>query len=713
MQITLRHKVVAVINNITYRTLVLLALFVGIIVVLYPAHAYAYSYGDIEQQLPGGNGTAVAWDGGCWNTMRSNRDNGMPPRTSINSGGSYADTSWVSASGLGASTTVEVPYGTKSVSLQLNSVTFLCSALVSPDGAGADYPYGDSRVVRPDNTPNDRAPNPMGGSTNWPARTDNRFRVDGSYSTDGGAISLGAGQVLQNGRNDSTRYWFGSLPFTYTSPSSSGLTSDQTITIVVLGRSMVQYYGTQNYCIVGDLGRSSVFDYDRCDQEVHVFNITIKIKKSYTLTPYISTDVSGVVEPGSIANVSPTIKNSGPTTSDNTQWQVTQLVVAPGQAVPNAAGGLSPAATAPCGTYFQSLPKATCSTIKNGVSIFDTGGNVISGDPVATTPVVIGDLAAGTKVCYAFSVQPSSDSSDAWVHSAPTCLIIGKKPKVQVLGGDLIGAENINTSTTNKNIGGANYMFGSWIEYGIFAIKTITGAGSGAAYASGGLANANNCNSSLLSFTNSGNSNCSGATVIGNYSNIPSLPDVASNFPVASAPTLTAGGLNDQTKKGVFTSGNINLSGGSINKGRWLVLNAPGATVTISGDINYFPGDLQSISDIPQVVIIAKDINIQGNVKNIDAWLIASNSLNTCSDVAVAASLSSVVCGNDLRVNGPVMAGKLYLRRTSGSRAGADHSGDPAEAFNLRPDAYLWASMIASANVRAQTVYSTELPPRL
>jgi len=99
-------------------------------------------------------------------------------------------------------------------------------------------------------------------------------------------------------------------------------------------------------------------------------------------------------------------------------------------------------------------------------------------------------------------------------------------------------------------------------------------------------------------------------------------------------------------------------------------------------------------------------------VKQIDAWLIAKSGLNTCSDVV--GNLSSTLCNNQLTVNGPVMAGQLYLRRTAGSGTGQDHSGDPAEIFNLRPDAYMWASMRATGGGnRAQTVYTTELPPRL
>jgi hypothetical protein len=128
---------------------------------------------------------------------------------------------------------------------------------------------------------------------------------------------------------------------------------------------------------------------------------------------------------------------------------------------------------------------------------------------------------------------------------------------------------------------------------------------------------------------------------------------------------------------------------------------------------------LQSVYDIPQFVIIAKNIYINANVVNVDAWLIAKGTttagtgvLDTCrisSDYNTP--LTSNLCNNPLRIDGPVMAQKLWLRRTAGAGPGTQ-SGDPAEIFNLRPDSYLWAFARASTTGRVQTVYTQELPPR-
>jgi hypothetical protein len=158
-------------------------------------------------------------------------------------------------------------------------------------------------------------------------------------------------------------------------------------------------------------------------------------------------------------------------------------------------------------------------------------------------------------------------------------------------------------------------------------------------------------------------------------------------------------------------TGNLTIGNRTIGAGSTEIIRATG-TVTINGDIRY--ANNVPFGRIPQMVIIARDIDIRSNVTNIDAWLIATGAgsngrINTCSNAP--ASLTSNICNNQLQVNGPVIANRLDLRRTAGSGTG-DASGEPAEVFNLRADAYLWAYRQASAGSRAQTVFTTELPPR-
>jgi len=391
----------------------------------------------------------------------------------------------------------------------------------------------------------------------------------------------------------------------------------------------------------------------------------------YYLTPSVNkVNPTSVAEPGTTVTVTPNVNNSGKKNSSAAPWQVSRFYLPSGQSAPVASSDSTKSPAAYYGNGLVSLGG-------------DSGGIFAPGDTNPGTQTdTVGDQTVGTQVCYAVSVQNYTDdpATTNWRHSASVCIKIGTRPKTQVWGGDLIDSELVNTSVTNKSINGTTHTFGSWIEYGIFAVKTVTGAASGSAYAGSGLAGVNNCKESKLSFSNSiAAGSCLSTTAIGNYTNSPSIPNV-SNSAV----------------------------------GKWFVLNAPGATVNISGDIKYLSGTMHNISDIPQVIIIAGNVNIAGSVTRVDSWLIASGGLNTCSDVAVGAALDSKTCKQALAVNGPVMADKLYLRRTAGSGTGANHSGDPAEIFNLRPDAYMWASLRATGGgKRIQTVHTTELPPRL
>ena len=462
----------------------------------------------------------------------------------------------------------------------------------------------------------------------------------------------------------------------------------------------------------------------------------VTVPYAYSLTPGVTTNASGIIEPNTTFAVTPSVSNTGPTKSNATQWQVTQIIVLPGKIVPNPAGGLSASNAPPCGNYFRAPPGASCSTVKTGTTVFDENGGWLSGAVLSASNVTVGDLAVGTKLCFAYSLQPYSSSSTEWRHSAPVCLVVGKRPKVQVQGGDLtvgktfVGApviSSVRTSKSIKTIGTTQNTFGSWIEYGIFATGSVTGAASGSAYAGpSGMANATDCLASRLSFTN--NNNVALCDAIGKYTTPRSIPDVAASFASPGAiisGTITPNNLLATAGTYIGTSGSdLVLDVSVLDPGKSVILKASG-TVTIIGNQTYNPDNngakYSSASQLPQLVIIANKIIINDNVTNVDAWLIASGvdgiveTCNTGSPTYVLndpLKLTSDKCKTPLTVNGPVMAKQLWLRRTAGS--GTDlASGDPAEVFNLRPDAYLWAATRATGSGRVQTMYTTELPPRL
>lgn len=456
---------------------------------------------------------------------------------------------------------------------------------------------------------------------------------------------------------------------------------------------------------------------------------------NYNLIPNIDniTDGAPVFSSGSPIPVNGRVTNNGPTKSQpSVNWQLTEVKFAPGATITNKPGGDS--SSNPCAYFSGSVG---CTALQSG--------NEASGYAYPSTKTYNGNssvdgVPVGTRVCYAMSVTKYAAGTSNWRHSQLYCLIVNKKPTVHVSGGDLIvgrgsatnasGTANVTTSVPAFQSGS---FYGSWAEYAILASGKVTGMSS-AAGLSQGATTKDMCSLSLLTFANSVSNICVN-TNIGNYAHGSTIaPDVGSRFPTDTDPPtpdvpLSSGTANLSSLQGLYktnqTSFNIRASGdiGEVSPGvgRWVVINAPNATVTITSNIRYTSNPITSVLDIPQVVIIAKNIIIPGSVTNIDSWLIAvgqdggagaqNGVINTCSDVTAVTDLRNNICDDQLVVNGPVMANHLLLRRTYGAKT-TDPAGVAAEVFNLRADAYIWGTNYVPGTGRLPTVSSKELPPR-
>jgi hypothetical protein len=412
----------------------------------------------------------------------------------------------------------------------------------------------------------------------------------------------------------------------------------------------------------------------------------VKVPYNYKLTPTVALNVSGAIDAGTQINVTPSVSNSGPTKSMLTKWELTRTV--------------APSAGVVVSTKSDVVFRSSYITDLDIYNDLDT------------------DLPIGSKICYTLRVKPASSTNSDWIKSAPICVTIGKQPKTQIWGGDLITGGDIQTSQSLKKFGDTFSTFGSWGEYAFFAEGTNkTGGGkgmaSGSAFANTGMSGATVCSYSTLSFTNTlpKETICASGT-IGHYSNTNPF-DIVANFPDEN-PTRTISGTVSPTNLPSGThnaSGNINLLASKLLTGQSIIIKSAG-TVTIEGDQTYHTGPYADISKLPQLVIIAKDIIIANSVTQVDAWLIAkpdgtAGSIQTCKKEAKTAS----ECNTLLKINGPVVTDKLYLYRTAGSGTGPA-SGDPAEIINLRADAYLWAYARTSSTGRLITTHTTELPPR-
>jgi len=317
-----------------------------------------------------------------------------------------------------------------------------------------------------------------------------------------------------------------------------------------------------------------------------------------------------------------------------------------------------------------------------------SGGSVT---PTSTSYKIV-DSDAGKQLCMSVVATPKSNSSSSSVASQ-ACVSVPVD------------------------------LYGSWGQYAISATGNIKGMASGGGL-SGGIHGFigtlqgidTPCTISNLTLANTSTTVCNGNNM-GAYSSDSGMPNVVGRFvgdngnyyTNTTSLNVTASGV-----KAVTTSLNIPATGSgasTIPLGKWLVIDARGQVVNINGDIKYNTGTVSNIKDIPQLVILAKDINIAANVKQVDAWLIAGDYIDTCSGYTYSGNLSRQVCNQQLLVNGPIMTSHLYMNRTFGEDVDAGTLGQSAEKFNLGGDAYLW-SMAMASDGSITPVVSTELPPR-
>lgn len=394
------------------------------------------------------------------------------------------------------------------------------------------------------------------------------------------------------------------------------------------------------------------------------------IDESFSLTPDITSDKTSAT-PGENIKLDSGVRNTGGFSSQGTQWCIKR----------------ENTATKSCG-----------GSIASGTDNFSVGRKALS-SIVAQIPI---EAKIGDQVCYVLSVNPSTNGNpDSWAH-AKVCISIGKKPKVQIWGGDLWAHGFVNTSVSSI----ASRVYGSWSEYAALVNGNNTGFGSGAARYSG---TTDNCVVKLtLNNASNASSSCSGTSEITGY-NSAKIGDMVANFNFENAASLS-GSISANSLNGgnYVASGDIALNQNlNLSPGKSVVIKVNGKVI-INGNQTYTNNGYNSISDIPQLVIIANEIIINDDVTQVDGWLIAKGgSIKTCSKEARSIN----ECNKSLTINGPVVADKLYLYRTAGAEPGS--LDEPAEKFNLRADALLWAYNYASTNRPIKTVYNTELPPRL
>lgn len=493
---------------------------------------------------------------------------------------------------------------------------------------------------------------------------------------------------------------------------------------------------------------------------------------TYQLVPQVGIDGAGnMLTNGDEVTFTNSVERQGEG-GGNSGWQVVNVTLEPGVSP----GLLTfPRSSPPCTTANVSYcdnrpdPPNICSFVMstigdNGECSLGQSGSQAFTQSLTLLPnnaVQVGDLEPGTRICSLLLITRPVATGATNRLSSIQCILIGKVPTVEIWGGDMRVGKRFAGDTSTMPASGiysrgyalkgsafpAGRQYGSWVEYGVLAPGRIESMASLSGYSRGFdrtmLAGGGACQAqtNVLTFANAID-NTTPATNCGNYpAGSGFLPDIVSGFtvfpPVAvSTPTLKFDGSSpDAGDKPVLYRANsdVVIEASSIPAGKSFVVYAPTSTVTITGQITY--EDTQpytSLLQLPQLVIIARNINISEGVGRVDAWLIASGQsdgqgiINTCvaGNGRTPATLSANVCNGTLRVNGPIVARELQVWRTKvfmgkceiNDAADIDNqnhcsNSGSAETINLPGSSLLWSQALGVNPARVQTTHTTELPP--
>lgn len=305
---------------------------------------------------------------------------------------------------------------------------------------------------------------------------------------------------------------------------------------------------------------------------------------------------------------------------------------------------------------------------------------------------------AGTRYCVALSISPykmSDTQSKAdqeannkqWRHSAPICIKVVKKPKVQFWGNGVFSRAGIRTSLSPTKEG----VLGSWVEYEAITGGTIRNFRTESSQSTRRLA--------IENYTSTGNFG-QGAPSIESV-----ISSIASKFPRQNTNNseMTVNVYDDTEQIGGF----------SADRTTKVIY---GKNLRISNDIINDDRTVNSDSDFRQIIIIADgNITIDQNVKRIDAWLIAKGTINTCA-VNGLQNIQNVTTGNcneQLQIRGGTLSNTLKLWRTHGSDGKTASSlSEPAEIIKQSADTYLWGQAQSGGQGKIVTTYTKELPVR-
>lgn len=326
-------------------------------------------------------------------------------------------------------------------------------------------------------------------------------------------------------------------------------------------------------------------------------------------------------------------------------------------------------------------------------------------------------------------------AKDYWSIYNSSCRTIAKKPSVALWNGGLMTSGN-NANVTGvmahrfdtddlfgryADESGSRTLYGSWTEHlaTIGGLATRFGSGSALGRGLAGEEESSADKYSPLTITNTDSENLG-------YSGVFSTSTLLTRLSGYLRGTAEGANLPGY---GIYAGVNSLYDGwagtrvvdvhGSLRIERSICTNGSNSDGTCRAS-----GPYADIYQIPQAIIFVDgNVEIAPEVREIDAWIIASGGIDTCAGFTVSdtetqaknyPNAEKAICEKQLKFNGPVFASRLKLNRTFGSDPSTGSAKyEPAEIFNLSADTYLWAYAQAGRYQSSYTeAYSRELPPR-
>lgn len=470
------------------------------------------------------------------------------------------------------------------------------------------------------------------------------------------------------------------------------------------------------------------------------------VNNDYDLTPRVQVPDVKVYEPGSqVSPITPAVRNNSHTAPSDTEWRFTRLILPPTSTDIDVNAPLTDNSSEPCVFWAAHDEGSSCDSLRVGHTTFAKSSNWQDLPEYTET---LGEHPVGTRYCYGLSLLPPSSNPElqyTWRHSALECVKIGRQPKMQVRGGDIIVQNGgIDTSTSRRNFllskqpdgsYSEHRTYGSWGDYSAIALNRIIGFASSGLYRTGATSETRD----LGHLTFSNDRSTTGTSTYGNYGAIATDADsLAQRLASDDTHSTALAGNRDidlsTTPSGTYllaSGGTVRLSAQTpdhtIPADRSIVLLAPATTKVLFNSNIVLPENYTNAASISQVAIApaaagdSYSIGIAPTVNRIDSWLITpQGSIDTCSLDVASTDAKNIPrayaeCDNTLTINGPVAAAQLFLRRVGGTLQAETNpqiQSQGAEIFNLRPDAYIWAHYRHDRAHTYITTNSLDLPPR-